>query len=98
MLVKSREGYQNLCRLITRMKLRAPRKGEGHIDREDLAGLHAGLICLTGGEEGPLAAALTSGGIAEGTECVRQLWGFFGGKNGYLEVQGHFGGGGEGGD
>jgi len=37
------------------MKLRAGRKGEGHAEREDLASLHAGLICLTGGEEGPLA-------------------------------------------
>src|SRR5215467_11110167 len=32
LLVKSREGYQNLCRLITRMKLRAGKKGEGHIE------------------------------------------------------------------
>src|SRR5260221_2656386 len=87
MLVKSREGYQNLCRLITRMKLRAPRKGEGHIEREDLAGLHAGLICLTGGEEGPLAAALASGGLSQGTGCVRQLGGFFGGKKVYFELQ-----------
>src|SRR5712664_922325 len=91
LLVKSREGYQNLCRLITRMKLRAPRKGEGHIDREDLAGLHAGLICLTGGEEGPLAAALASGGIAQGTECVRQLCDLFGRKNVYVELQRHYG-------
>src|SRR5258708_6391448 len=78
MLVKSREGYQNLCRLITRMKLRAPRKGEGHIEREDLAGLHAGLICLTGGEEGPLSAALASGGIVHGTEGMRQFVAMFG--------------------
>jgi len=90
LLVKSREGYQNLCRLITRMKLRAGRKGEGHLEREDLAGLHAGLICLTGGEEGPLAAALSSGGIVQGTECVRQLCDLFGCKNVYVELQRHF--------
>ena len=30
LLVESRAGYQNLCRLITRMKLRA-QKGEGHV-------------------------------------------------------------------
>jgi error-prone DNA polymerase len=90
LLVKSREGYQNLCRLITRMKLRAGRKGEGHVERDDLAGLHAGLICLTGGEEGPLAAALASGGIAQGTECVRQLCDLFGRKNVYVELQRHY--------
>jgi error-prone DNA polymerase len=90
LLVKSREGYQNLCRLITRMKLRAARKGEGHVEREELAGMHAGLICLTGGEEGPLAAALASGGIAQGTECVRQLCDLFGRKNVYVELQRHY--------
>jgi error-prone DNA polymerase len=90
LLVKSREGYQNLCRLITRMKLRAGRKGEGHAEREDLASLHAGLICLTGGEEGPLVAALASGGISQGTECVRQLCDLFGRKNVYVELQRHF--------
>jgi error-prone DNA polymerase len=90
LLVKSREGYQNLCRLITRMKLRAARKDEGHIEREELAGLHAGLICLTGGEEGPLAAALTSGGIVKGTECVRQLCDLFGRRNVYVELQRHY--------
>src|SRR5713226_10535683 len=72
LLVKSREGYQNLCRLITRMKLRA-RKGEGHVEREELADLHGGLICLTGGEEGPLAAALQKGGLVRGAECVKRL-------------------------
>src|SRR5258707_4662756 len=91
LLVKSREGYQNLCRFITRMKLRAGRKGEGHAEREDLASLHAGLICLTGGEEGPLVAALASGGISQGTECVRQLCDLFGRKNVYVELQRHFG-------
>src|SRR5712664_1659249 len=90
LLVKSREGYQNLCRLVTRMKLRAGRKGEGHAERDDLASLHAGLICLTGGEEGPLAAALASGGISQGTECVRQLCDLFGRKNVYVELQRHF--------
>jgi error-prone DNA polymerase len=89
LLVKSREGYQNLCRLITRMKLRA-HKGEGHVEREELAGLHAGLICLTGGEEGPLAAALASGGVAQGAECVRQLCDLFGRKNVYVELQRHY--------
>src|SRR6202047_1426309 len=89
LLVKSREGYQNLCRLITHMKLRAS-KGEGHVEREDLAGLHAELICLTGGEEGPLAAALASGGMAQGTECVRQLCDLFGRKNVYVELQRHY--------
>ena len=35
LLAETREGYQNLCRLITRMKLRAP-KGKGAITENEL--------------------------------------------------------------
>src|ERR1700682_2465107 len=45
LLVESRTGYQNLCRLITRMKLRA-KKGEGAATPEELAEFSPGLICL----------------------------------------------------
>ena len=89
LLVESREGYQNLCRLITRMKLRA-RKGQGHIDSAEIAEMREGLIGLTGGEEGPLTAALEKGGMAQGLECVRQLCEVFGRENVYIEVQRHF--------
>jgi error-prone DNA polymerase len=47
LLVETREGYQNLCRLVTRMKLRAP-KGEGAATLEELAEFASGLICITG--------------------------------------------------
>jgi error-prone DNA polymerase len=45
-LVETREGYRNLCRLITRMKLRA-KKGEGAASLEEIAEFSPGLICLT---------------------------------------------------
>ena len=57
LLVETRTGYQNLCRLITRMKLRAS-KGQGAVAPEELAEHAAGLVCLTGGEEGPLATGI----------------------------------------
>src|SRR6266436_4910139 len=46
LLAESRTGYQNLCRLITRMKLRA-KKGEGAATPEEFAEFAEGLICLT---------------------------------------------------
>src|SRR5262249_19972329 len=49
LLVETRTGYQNLCRLITRMKLRA-NKGEGAVTLDELAEHAGGLICLAGGE------------------------------------------------
>src|SRR5262249_46141653 len=45
LLAESRAGYQNLCRLITRMKLRA-KKGEGAATPEEFAEFAEGLICL----------------------------------------------------
>jgi error-prone DNA polymerase len=88
LLVESRQGYQNVCRLITRMKLRA-KKGEGQISREELENGASGLICLTGGEEGPLAHALASGGVEAATKCVQQLGEIFGSRNVYVELQRH---------
>src|SRR5436190_4077756 len=46
-LCESAEGYRNLCRLVTRMKLRAP-KGEGALTLEELDGCTGGLIALAG--------------------------------------------------
>jgi error-prone DNA polymerase len=89
LLIHSRAGYQNLCRLITRMKLRA-KKGEGSVTREELQEHAEGLICLTGGAEGLLAAALREGGIEESKRQVDQLVGIFGQKNVYVELQRHF--------
>ena len=89
LLVSSRAGYQNLCRLITRMKLRA-KKGEGAVRAEELEEHAEGLICLTGGSDGPLAAALQQGGIEAARKQVEQLIGLFGHRNVYLELQRHF--------
>ena len=89
LLVSSRTGYQNLCRLITRMKLSAA-KDEG-ASREDALREHAaGLICLTGDERGPLAAALAQGGMKEGCRTVQTLVDIFGRENVYVELQRHF--------
>ena len=93
LLVESRTGYQNLCRLITKMKLRVPKHtkpGECAATEDELHEHAEGLVCLTGNEHGPLAAALESGGADEGKRCIEQLLGIFGKRNLYIEVQRHF--------
>ena len=95
LLVASRAGYQNLCRLITKMKLRARRKEGGCASGSDFIEHAGGLIFLTGGEEGPLAAALTQGGPQAAFEAVKQLTEIFrqsnlGQSNVYVELQRHF--------
>jgi error-prone DNA polymerase len=89
LLVSSRAGYQNLCRLITKMKLRA-KKGEGEVCEEELEEHAPGLICLTGGAGGPLASALQHGGSEEARKQIEQLIGMFGRGNVYIELQRHF--------
>jgi len=89
LLVSSRTGYQNLCRLITKMKLRS-KKGEGAVQKEELEEHPHDLICLTGGADGPLATALQHGGMEEARQRVEQLISLFGHGNVYVELQRHF--------
>ena len=89
LLVASRPGYQNLCRLITKMKLRA-KKGEGAVTAQELEEHAEGLICLTGGDEGALAATLKEGGVDHARQALDHLISIFGPKNVYVELQRHF--------
>src|SRR6266480_388285 len=89
LLVAIQEGYHNLCCLITRMKLRS-KKGQGAIEAQELEEFSSGLICLTGGREGPLAHALRAGGKAKARKCLEELCATFGKHNVYVELQRHF--------
>jgi error-prone DNA polymerase len=79
LLVESRAGYQNLCRLLTRL----------HLDSAcpDLAEYSSGLICLTGGEEGPLARGLRTN---TARETLERLINTFGAGNVFVELQRHY--------
>ena len=101
-LVQTREGYQNLCRLITRMKMRVPKNTECAATPEELAEHSRGLICLTGDRKGPLAYALHSGAWHESLEVpltrrrdanplvmAEWLQDTFGRENVYAELQRH---------
>src|SRR6185437_2239542 len=89
LLCESREGYQNLCQLITQFKMREATKVDGAATCDDLSEYASGLICLTGGDEGPLAAALAHGGEAAGRETVERLTRIYGRENVYVELQRH---------
>ncbi len=80
-LVASRQGYRQLCRLITQMKLRAP-KGEGALTLDELDGHTTGLIALVG------RPALAGGRFGVGG-LVDRLVGLFGRDNVYIELQRH---------
>ena len=88
-LCESRAGYQNLCQLVTKFKMRELNKCEGAATVLDLQQYAGGLVCMTGGSEGPLAAALARGGEEAGREMVEQLVSIFGRANVFVELQRH---------
>jgi error-prone DNA polymerase len=85
-LVETQAGYRNLCRLITAMKLRAP-KGEGALTLEDFEGFTSGLVALAGR---PLLLERH-----RAPQLLDHLVGLFGGRqpdgtsNVYVELQRH---------
>jgi len=89
LLCASQVGYQNLCQLITRFKMREATKAEGAATLDELEEFSQGLICLTGGEEGPLAAALAQDGLAGARATLNRLTSIFGRGNVYVELQRH---------
>ena len=89
LLVESRTGYQNLCRLITTAKLRTSKKTVATVGLAELQSHAEGLICLTGDEHGPLAHALARDGMTGGRHLLRQLISIFGSQNVYVELQRH---------
>jgi len=89
LLVVNREGYQNLCRLITTTKLRTQKPNVSTATLAELQTQAQGLICLTGDESGPLAQALTQGGTTTARQLLHQLKEIFGRDNLYIELQRH---------
>ncbi len=93
LLVRNRTGYQNLCRLITLMKLRVPKHakpGECAVTWDELAAHAEGLICLTGSWEGPLGQAIQDRNTEEAHRTAEWLVDVFGKGNVYAELQRHF--------
>ncbi|HET9698018.1 MAG TPA: error-prone DNA polymerase, partial [Terriglobales bacterium] len=93
LLCRDRTGYQNLCRLVTRMKARGPKNCDPVVTAatlDDLREYSEGFICLTGDERGPIAAALRDGGYQAARGAVFTLTEIYGRENVYVELQRHF--------
>jgi error-prone DNA polymerase len=88
-LVESRAGYKNLCKMLTAAALGRP-KGEARVSWDLIAEHAAGLHCLTGGDEGPVARALAdpNGGVDAARRILERLTVWFGGRV-HIELQRH---------
>jgi error-prone DNA polymerase len=87
-LVRNRDGYRNLCRMVTRAQLRAP-KGEARILWSELEEFHEGLIALTGDSEGPLYQSIFHGDRNAADKILRQIVQAFGSDHVHVELQRH---------
>ncbi|HEX4961248.1 MAG TPA: error-prone DNA polymerase [Thermoanaerobaculia bacterium] len=87
LLAASPAGYRNLCRLATAAARGRP-KGEARVSWDLLAEHAAGLHCLTGGEEGPLARDLAEGGVDTARRLLERLGHLFPSRL-HVELQRH---------
>jgi error-prone DNA polymerase len=81
-LCESAEGYRNLCRLITRMKLASP-KGEGALPLEAFDGMTGRLVAIVG-RTGLDAHKFGVGGLLD------RIVGLFGRQRTFVELQRHY--------
>ncbi|SFD48220.1 DNA polymerase III subunit alpha [Roseivivax sediminis] len=92
LLAQSERGYENLMKLNTCLYLR----GDGelaHVTPEELESHAEGLICLSGGPDGPVGRLLRQGGRGPAEALMRRLHAAFGDRL-YVELQRHPGDGG----
>ena len=84
-LVANRQGYLNLCELLTRAWLGNQHRGRAEVRREWLAGA-SGLIVLSGGRAGDVGQALEAGNLA-GARALAQQWAQAFPGSYYIELQ-----------
>ncbi len=89
LLAQNREGYANLCRLVTRLQAAPDREASlaRGLSLTDLAGHAGGLIALSGGHAGPLDAALRGGRAERAEELAQQFVELFGRDRFFVELQ-----------
>ncbi|WP_311028912.1 DNA polymerase III subunit alpha [Mesorhizobium koreense] len=86
LIAATEAGYANLARLVSRAYLDTPPSEPTHILSDWLEGLSDGIICLTGGERGPVGKALKEEHAALAESRLLFLKERFGNRL-YLELQ-----------
>ena len=79
-------GYANLVRLVSRAYLDGPSGEPTHVRADWLPALSEGIICLTGGEKGPLGAAIKADQKPVAQKRLEFLQKVFGDRL-YIELQ-----------
>mgnify|MGYP006266503009 CR=1 FL=1 len=88
LIAQTDTGYRNLLALVSRSFLATDPAEDAHIPLTALDGHTDGLICLTGGAEGPVGQALDQGRASVAKDRLATLSRLFGDRL-YVEVQRH---------
>ncbi|MDP6100743.1 MAG: DNA polymerase III subunit alpha, partial [Dehalococcoidia bacterium] len=86
LLAETREGYSNLCRLISISRVTGGRR-EPEVDPQFLPTHAQGLILLTGCAKGEVPSLAQQGRLDKALEAARSYIHWFGAGNVYLELQ-----------
>jgi len=86
LLVQDRQGYLNLCELLTRAWTQSAGKPQASVNLAWLDELNAGLLCLSGAQAGPVGQALMQSDPQRAAQLALQLSSVFVHRF-YLELQ-----------
>jgi error-prone DNA polymerase len=86
LLAETRQGYSNLCRLLSAARLTTDRR-EPELDPRFFAQHADGLILLTGCRRGEVPSLVEQGRLVEAEEAARRYIEWFGIANVYIELQ-----------
>jgi DNA polymerase-3 subunit alpha len=87
LLAKNETGYQNLLKLSTALHF-GPELGEApRLSMADLRAHKDGLICLSGGYNGPVDTALRAGDESAARGVIGMLGDLFGADDFFIEIQ-----------
>jgi len=86
LLVQNKQGYLNLCELLSRAWLRHEQRAQACVKWDWLEELNEGLIALSGAEMGAVGQALIAGDAARADAAARRLDAIFE-RRFYIELQ-----------
>lgn len=86
LIARNAQGYRSLCRLISECHLAEPR-GYPLASWERLEAWSEGLLCLTGGDLGPLDRLLVRGQYDQAKQLVERLIALYGRQSVWVELE-----------
>ena len=86
LLAETRQGYSNLCRMISYSHIAGDRRNPG-LELKYLPELAEGIILLTGCQQGPVPALVAQGRHREAEDVLAQYLDWFGTANVFVELQ-----------